>query len=303
MLKIDTVACIGCGVIGSAWAALFASHGLRVQACDPDPRASAQLERIVAQAAGALGAPARELLDRISLSPDLAAALQGAQFVQESAPDELTLKQRLYADLGRMVPAPVIIASSTSGFPMSQIQAYCPSPERTLVGHPINPPYAVPLVEVVGGALTSAEALDRACEFYRFLDREPLRLERETFGFVANRLQLALFREALQMVALGEATASQVDAALMHGIGPRWASVGVFGAFLLNLAEPDAQAWLAHFEKIGFGEASVHREGFASWGPDVRARVARQWAERVAEEGSEALRTRRDAEVLRITRR
>lgn len=303
MTKISTVACVGCGVIGSGWAALFASRGLRVQAYDPDPGASAQLERIVAQAAEALEASAPQLLGRITLTADLGAALHSAHFVQECAPDELALKQKLYSDIGRLVPPPVVIASSTSGFPMSQIQAHCPAPQRTLVAHPINPPYAVPLVEVVGGALTSAEALETACTFYRSLGREPLLLHRETFGFVANRLQLALFREALQMVAQGEATAAQVDAALMHGIGPRWAAVGAFGAFMLNLAKPDAQGWLAHFEKIGFGDASVHREGFGFWGPEVRSAVAAQWMERLAGEDVTELRRRRDTEVLRITRR
>ena len=298
----ETVACVGCGVIGSSWAALFASHELQVRAYDPNPAALARLERVVTQASSALGVSAAQLLQRIVFTTELEDALRGAQFVQECAPDELALKQRLYADIGRLVPPPVVIASSTSGFPMSQIQSHCPGPERTLVGHPINPPYVVPLVEVVGGSLTSRAALDRACEFYRSVGRRPLLLERETFGFVANRLQLALFREALQMVARGEATASQIDAALMNGIGPRWAAVGAFGAFMLNLDEPDAQGWLEHFEHIDFGNESVHREGFEFWNAQTRASVAQQWMDRLGGQSVDELRRQRDEKVLRTTR-
>lgn len=300
-MNIEAVACVGGGVIGSSWAALFASHGLQVSVYDPNAEAFTRMERVVAQAASALRVPAAQLLARIQFTTELEVALRGAQFVQECAPDQLELKQRLYADIGRLVPAPVVIASSTSGFPMSQIQSHCPSPERTLVGHPINPPYVVPLVEVVGGELTSSEALERACEFYRCVGRKPLLQEREVFGFVANRLQLALFREALQMVGRGEATAAQVDAALMDGIGPRWAAVGAFGAFMLNLDKPDAQGWLEHFQKIRFGDDCVHREGFEFWTPEVRAAVARSWLERLGGESVDELRRQRDESVLRIT--
>ena len=298
----DHVACVGCGVVGSAWAALFASRGMSVSVQDPSPQARALLERTVSQAAQALGASTGELLSRIKFTLDPIEALHDASFVQESVPDSLALKQRVYAELGRLVPPQVVIASSTSGFPISEIQAHCEHPERTVVGHPINPPYAVRLVEVVGGGRTSEATIARACEFYRSAGCAPLPLGREVFGFVANRLQLALLREALQMIARGEATVSQVDHALMHGIGPRWAAVGVFGAFVLNLAEPDVERWLEHFEKIGFGESSVHTEAFSPWTPQLRQSIAQQWNSRVDAEGSAALRERRDAIAIGISR-
>lgn len=300
--RIETVACVGCGVVGSGWAALFAGHGLQVLAYDPEAKAAGLLKETLAHAAGVLQVPESELARRIEFTTELGTALQGAQFVQECAPDVLDLKQKLYADIGGRTGPDVLIASSTSGFPISQIQAHCPHPQRTLIGHPINPPYAVPLVEVVGGGETSPQALDRACEFYRSVGREPLRLEREVFGFVANRLQLALFREALQMVAAGEATVAQIDQALMHGIGLRWAAVGAFGAFGLNLAKPDVHAWLEHFERIGCGESSVHAGPFREWTASTREAIAAQWEERMSQAGVEALRRQRDELVVAMSR-
>lgn len=298
----DVVACVGSGTIGSAWAALFASRGLEVNVYDPDPAAESVLHGIVARAASAMGHPVEKLLGRLKFTTDLAEALSGARFVQESGPEALALKQRLYADIDRLLPDSVVIASSTSDLPISSIQADCTHPERTVVGHPINPPYAVELVEVVGGGRTTAVTVERACAFYRALGRKPLKLDREAPGFVANRLQMALFREALQMVARNEATVAQIDFALMQGIGVRWAAVGIFGAYLLNLPQRDVNAWLEHFESAGFGAGIVHTEPFPDWSQELRAAVAGQWQARMEAAGPDALLRERDAMAIEISR-
>lgn len=299
----DIVACVGSGTIGSAWAALFASRGLQVNVYDPSADAEVVLRSMAARAACALKRPAEELLCRLKFTTDLEEALRGVSFVQESGPESLALKQRLYADLDRLLPPAIVIASSTSDLPISSIQAHCLHPERTVVGHPINPPYAVALVEVVGGGRTSAATIERACAFYRALGRMPLRLDREAPGFVANRLQMALLREALQMVAHGEATIAQVDFALMHGIGVRWAAVGMFGAYFLNLPDRDVNAWLDHFESFNCGESIVHTEPFPDWSQQLRAAIASQWQARVEQAGADALLRERDAVAIEFARR
>jgi carnitine 3-dehydrogenase len=150
----------------------------------------------------------------------------GAEFVQECAPENLELKQTLYARLGELVPTNVVIASSTSGLPMTDIQVRCPGPQRTVVGHPFNPPYLLPLVEVVGGAKTDPEAVKWVVDFYRIAGKAPLALSREIPGFIATRLQEAMWREVLHMVTNDEATVEQIDFAIVNGPGPRWAIMG-----------------------------------------------------------------------------
>lgn len=301
--KAEVVACIGSGTIGSAWAALFASRGLRVNVYDPNAAAEQALHDMLERAARAMNHPLQALREHVSFTTDLVRALEGASFVQESGPEDLALKQRLYAQIDGLLPPEVIIASSTSDLPMSSIQTHCAHPQRTIVGHPINPPYAVALVEVVAGSRTSAATVERACDFYRALGRMPLPLAREAPGFVANRLQMAMLREALQMVAHGEASVAQVDFALMHGIGVRWAAVGMFGAYFLNLPDQDVRAWLDHFERFEFGEPIVHLEPFPEWSPELRQTVAQQWRQRVQQTGADALLHERDALAIELARR
>ena len=296
------IACVGGGLIGSAWAALFAARGFRVRVYDPSAAAEATLRVVTDDAAETLDVCAQAMRDRLSFTTDLAAAVAGAAFVQESAPESLVLKQRLFAEIERVAPETAIIASSTSDFPISLIQEQCSRPERTLVGHPINPPYSAPLVEVVGSPLTSRETIDRACALYRAIGKRPLVLDREVTGFVANRLQMAVAREALQLVARGEATIRQVDDALMDGVGPRFAAVGLFGGYILNLPSRDAGQWLDHLAEFDFGEGLVHSGPIPDWSEALRSRIAAQWRERVETVGAEELRRMRDALVCKIAR-
>ncbi len=237
---VSKIASIGGGPIGGGWSAHFLAQGYDVISYLHDPSEAEGFERIVATAwrsLEALGLKAGAARSRLRVSFDLEEAVGGAEFVQESAPEVLPVKQALYGNLGELVPDGVVIASSTSGLLMSEIQERCATAERTLVGHPFNPPYLLPLVEVVGGRRTAQDSVDWVEAFYRHAGKQPLVLNREIPGFVATRLQEALWREALHMVASGEATPEQIDQALMHGPGPRLALMGQCMAFHVACGE------------------------------------------------------------------
>ena len=228
--KVRHVTSIGAGPIGAGWSAWFLARGYKVTAYLHDLAGEeASLRSLIDTAwvsLEALGLAAGASRDNLHCTDNLAEATARADFVQESAPEDMGLKQTLYAQLGELVPTNVVIASSTSGLPMTDIQANCQSPQRTVVGHPFNPPYLLPLVEVVGGANTDPEAVKWVVDFYRVAGKAPLALSREIPGFVATRLQEAMWREALHMITNGEATAEDIDFAIVNGPGPRWAMMG-----------------------------------------------------------------------------
>ena len=232
---IRRVAVIGTGVIGASWAALFLANGLEVVATDVAPDAEAALKRFVAAAWPALqrlGLASGASQSRLSFTAALATAVKNADLVQENGPEKIDFKRTLYKQLDELLPPDVIIASSSSGLTMSEIQSACPShPERCVIGHPFNPPHLVPLVEIVGGARTSEDTIQRATEFYAGLGKRPVRLNKEVPGHVANRLQAALAREVYHLVAEGVVSVADVDTALSWGPGLRW---GIMGQVLLN---------------------------------------------------------------------
>src|SRR4051812_25081586 len=167
---VRTVTCIGAGVIGGGWAAYFLARGYRVVAWDPAEDAEARLRHLVTAAWPALtelGLSDRASLDNLTVVQTLAEACSQADFVQESAPEDLELKRTLLADIDAVTPVDVVISSSTSGYGMSEMQVRCAHPERTVVGHPFNPPYLIPLVEVVGGTRTSADVVEWTSDFFR----------------------------------------------------------------------------------------------------------------------------------------
>jgi 3-hydroxyacyl-CoA dehydrogenase len=233
--SVNRVTIIGTGVIGASWAALFLAKGLEVVATDVAPNAEASLKKFIEEAWPALS--------RLGLSPgasqanleftsDLPTAVERADFVQENGPERIDFKKKLYGQLDELLPADVIVASSSSGLTMSEIQLGCSShPERCVIGHPFNPPHIIPLVEIVGGAKTSGDTIRRASEFYTGLGKRTVRLHKEVPGHVANRLQAALAREVYYLVAEGVVSVADVDTALCWGPGLRW---GVMGQVLLN---------------------------------------------------------------------
>lgn len=232
--SVTRIASLGGGPIGGGWAAHFLARGYDVTAYLHDPSEQEAFHLIVQtgwKCLTELGLAPGAALERLRVVTDLEEALDGAQFVQESAPERLEIKQALYHRMGEIVPPDVVIGSSTSGLMMSDIQATCASPERCVIGHPFNPPYLLPLVEIVGGKKTAPEAVAWAGRFYECAGKAPLLMKKEIPGFVATRLQEALWREALHMVANGEATPEDIDIALRNGPAPRMVSQGQCMAF------------------------------------------------------------------------
>ena len=244
------VAVVGTGVIGMSWAALFLAHGHRVVASDPSPGAEGRLVAAVEAAWPVLhsfGAPARPDLSELTFTTSAGEAASGASFVQESGPEDLSLKATLMAELDSAAHPEVVIASSSSGLLPSAIQATCPlHPERVLVGHPYNPPHLVPLVEVVGGTATSQTTIDAAMMFYRGVGKRPVQVRRELPGHLANRLQAALWREAFWLVQSGAATVTDIDTAITAGPGLRWAAIGPFVGLHLSGGDGGIQYNLEH---------------------------------------------------------
>src|SRR6516225_6012144 len=227
---IKKIAIIGTGVIGASWTALFLAKGLRVVATDIAPNAEAALRKFVENAWPALerlGLSRGASQSNLAFTADVAHAIADADLVQENGPERIDFKQKLYGQLDVLLPADVIIASSSSGLTMSEIQSGAAShPERCVIGHPFNPPHLIPLVEIVGGAKTSEATKRRAEEFYASIGQRAIHLHKELPGHVANRLQAALAREVYYLVAEGVVSAADVDTALSWGPGLRWGVMG-----------------------------------------------------------------------------
>jgi 3-hydroxyacyl-CoA dehydrogenase len=299
---IRRVAIIGTGAIGASWSALFLAKGLEVVATDVAPNAEAALKRFIESAwpvLKRLGLATGASQSRVSFTPDLATAVKSADLVQENGPERIEFKKKLYGELDELLPADVIIASSSSGLTMSEIQSGCRShPERCVIGHPFNPPHLVPLVEIVGGAKTSEETIQRVAEFYTALGKRTVRLRKEVPGHVANRLQAAVSREVYYLVAENVVSAADADIALAWGPGLRW---GVMGSLLLN--------------HLGGGQGGIEHffEQFASpmtawWKalgqpvltPEVQKKLIESVREEVGQRSIDELAAERDEMLLEL---
>ena len=226
---IRRIAIVGTGVIGASWSAQYLARGFDVVATDPAPDAEAKLRKYVDETWGALtaiGLSKGASRERLSFTTDMKQALSQADLVQENGPERPEFKMKLFADMDVATPPDSIIASSSSGITPSVMQSKCEHPERVLVGHPFNPPHLVPLVEVVGGAKTAPEALQQAMRFYASIGKKPILLRKEMLGHVANRLQIALYREVLYLIEQDVLSVADADDAVSWGPGLRWALMG-----------------------------------------------------------------------------
>ena len=241
---------IGAGVIGAGWAARLVLNGIDVALYDPDPEAERKVGLVLANAERAWRGLMPELpahRGQFSFSRDLEATVADADFVQESAPEREDLKRVLLARASRVCRPDVVIASSTSGLLPSRLQADMAGSERFVVGHPFNPVYLLPLVEICGGAQTSEQTKRRAADFYRGLGMHPLILRREVDGFIADRLLEALWREALHLVNDGIATTDEIDQAIAYGPGLRWSFMGTFLIYRMAGGEAGMRHFMAQF--------------------------------------------------------
>lgn len=233
---INTFAALGSGVIGSGWVARALAHGLDVVAWDPAPGAEAALRQRIANAWPALvkqGLAAGAAQSRLRFVPTVEDCVRDADFIQESAPERLELKLELHARISAAAKPDALIGSSTSGLLPSEFYEGATHPERCVVGHPFNPVYLLPLVEVVGGRHTAPEAVQAAISVYESLGMRPLHVRKEVPGFIADRLLEALWREALHLVNDGVATTGEIDDAIRFGAGLRWSFMGTFLTYTL----------------------------------------------------------------------
>ncbi|MDQ0393320.1 3-hydroxyacyl-CoA dehydrogenase NAD-binding domain-containing protein [Labrys monachus] len=246
---VRRVAVIGAGTIGASWAACFLARGLDVVVSDPAPGAADGVRRMIAEAwpaLTALGTSPNADPTAWRFEADPAAAVAGVDFVQESTPERYDVKQKLLPLIDAVLSPDVVIASSSSGLLVSRLSEGCRFPERCIIGHPFNPPHLIPLVEVVGGTKASRAAIDRAMAFYRAAGKHPIEIRKEVPGHVSNRLQAALWREAIYLVQEGVASVADVDAAVSEGPGLRWALMGPHMTFHLGGGAGGMNHFLRH---------------------------------------------------------
>ncbi|RCL23305.1 carnitine 3-dehydrogenase [Pseudomonas sp. AFG_SD02_1510_Pfu_092] len=248
--EIKTFAALGSGVIGSGWVARALAHGLDVVAWDPAPGAEQALRKRIANAWPALekqGLAPGAAQDRLKFVATIEECVRDADFIQESAPERLDLKLDLHAKISAAAKPDAIIGSSTSGLLPSEFYESATHPERCVVGHPFNPVYLLPLVEIVGGKRTAPEAIEAARSIYTALGMRPLHVRKEVPGFIADRLLEALWREALHLVNDGVASTGEIDDAIRFGAGLRWSFMGTFLTYTLAGGDAGMRHFMAQF--------------------------------------------------------
>ncbi|WP_229452238.1 3-hydroxyacyl-CoA dehydrogenase NAD-binding domain-containing protein [Massilia niastensis] len=291
---IKCVGVVGTGVIGASWTAYFLARGFDVSSTDPMPGAEAKLREAVCRhwpSMEKMGLAEGASLERLRFSANLAEALAGVDFVQENGPEREDLKVALFRDMDALLPEQVILASSSSGLLMSLVQGACTHPERVILGHPFNPPHMIPLVEVIGGALTSSETIERTMAFYSAIGKRPIHALKEVKGHIANRLQAALWREAFYLVDQGVATVADIDTAIAYGPGLRWALIGPF----LNLHLSGGEGGIGHvLDHLG--------PPIESWWADLGTPAITEELKQKICAGVDELLTGRDQALLAPTR-
>ena len=250
--RYPNVCVIGAGVIGASWTALFLAHGLNVVVNDPQPNIETTLKGALLKIAPTLrelGLP-HESLDRsLRFEPDLERAVAGADLVQENGPERPEWKQQLWARIENAVPKHALLLSSSSARPATEQGREMKDASRLLVGHPFNPPHLIPLVEIVPGERTDPDAIADAVAFYEALGKVPRVLKKEIQGFVANRLQRAIMREACYLVQEGVVTIDELDDIVTSSIGLRWAVNGPFGSFHMGGGPKGLESFFQHLGK------------------------------------------------------
>lgn len=266
-MEIEKVACIGSGTIGSSWAALFSIGGRKVNLFDVEKEAleraheniNSELEFLSER--GLLNRSVEEIMGKINLVEDMEEALEEVDYVQESVPERYDAKRSVFREMDGQLPKEVILASSTSGLLMTEIQKATENPERCITAHPWNPPLLIPLVEIVPGEETAKETVEKTVELMEELGKSPVRVRKEVPGFIGNRLQMAVWREACDLVDKGVCTVEEVDKALSAGPGIRWAFMGPHFTLHLGGGEGGLEHWVDQFA----GELPKWLEDMADW--------------------------------------
>lgn len=247
--RFNPVTVIGAGTIGLSWATLFLAHGLTVRLYDPRPDLKEVADhhfQSIGSTLTLLNLPSTGFESRLSLTSDLQLAVTGAAVIQENGPEKLELKQQLFVEIENYIEPHTLLLSSSSTLPASEISASMKDKSRMLIGHPFNPPLVMPLVEVVPGTFTSQEAVEDALLFYRALGKAPQHIQKEVFGFVANRLQFAMLREAMYLVDEGVVAMEDVDEIVKDSIGLRWAAAGPMLGMHLGGGQGGMESFIRH---------------------------------------------------------
>ena len=294
---IQAIGILGTGTIGSSWATFFAAQGMKVRMHDVDPdivergivKAYANLEALVQYGLVEKGRLAA-LKENIAPAGSMAALLEGADYIQESVAETYEVKGKVYAEMDRLASPQAILASSSSGLLMSEIQKHAALPERCLIAHPFNPPHLVPLVELVPGQKTDPAVVERVKRFFEGLGKIPVVLKLEVPGHIANRLAAALWREAIDLVIRGVASVEDVDKALYAGPGIRWALMGQHQIYHLGGGEGGYGYFIDHIGKA-FG---AYWKEMATW-----SEISPESRERLVEGVRQAMGGRDAAEIAR----
>ncbi len=247
--NVKKVGVLGAGTIGASWTAYFLARGYDVVAMDPDEAAYEKLRSFIVNAWNALtelGMEQGASIDRCIFTSTIDTNFADVDFIQENVPEELNIKHSLFTELEAVINSDVIIASSTSSLLCSNLQIETRHPERFIVGHPINPPHLIPLVEVVAGNQTDKQVVDWAISFYSFIGKQPIRVCKESIGHIANRLSSALYKEAVSLVTEGIASVEDVDKAIVNGPGLRWAVMGPHLSYHLAAGAGGYKQYLEH---------------------------------------------------------
>ncbi len=251
MSEIERTAILGAGVIGASWAALFLASGRSVTVFDPDPSAEASVRKYIEKARPALeelGQVGHATRDAITFAPTAAEAVRNAQFIQENVPERLPIKHSIYAEVEPELGAEAIVSSSTSGLTLEALQQGWRDPSKLILGHPFNPPHLIPLVELTANDATGSDVLNRTETFYEDLGKVTIRIKKGMPGHVANRLQAAVWREAVHMAIEGVASVEDIDKAMWAGPGLRWAAMGPTTLFHLGAGDGGLRAFCDHFK-------------------------------------------------------
>ncbi len=236
------IAVVGAGLIGQAWAIIFARGGHDVSLCDGHPEVLEQAPQIIGRltdelARAGLVQDVASVTSRISTNASLADAMEGARYVQENLPERIAMKQEIFARLDELAPEEVILASSTSSIPASRFTESLRGRGRCVIAHPVNPPYLVPVVEICGAPWTDPETIDRTWDLMAQIGQKPVHVKKELEGFILNRLQGALLREAFRLVDQGYVDVDGLDTTVRDGLGRRWSFMGPFETIDLNAPE------------------------------------------------------------------
>lgn len=303
--KPKKVAVIGAGTIGASWATLFAAKGRQVNLQDvEEERLDQALKTIISNLkflteSELLNEDSTSVLKRVHPTTDLSLAVKNVEYVQESAFESYEVKKELFAQMDSICSENVILASSSSGLLMSEIQKVAKSPERCIIAHPFNPPHLIPLVELVPGKRTSEETIETAYRFHRMMGKTPLRVRKEVPGYVANRLCAALWREAIDLVHKEIASVEDVDLAVCRGPGLRWAFMGPHITYHLGGGSGGIQEFIEHIGPT-FESCWGSMSSWTSIPPSALKKVVKGLEEEVEKRNLEELARWRDAKLVKI---